>query len=468
MNVEKETHKQPYLQKSNNTSFHPMLIVGGRIARISYLKPLVIISSLLLISIIGFSIVVKVDVVAIAPGVIVTSEKPMLVQSGVEGRIKKIYVRDGQEVKKGEPLVELDATTIRSQQQQLWVEINELKAKRGQCSLLVEAIRDDKARWAFSDPKKNIDNQGEVIITNEATELAADDLQLKLLTERYHEYEAAIINVENEMVENKAAGDVISANIKGLERIIPLIKEQFENKKKLMEKALIPKFDYLNISQELMSAQEELTTEKKRYDETKVRNKSLEIRREQIPSNYKKRWLTELIESKKTISLLEEDMVQNEYHIKLHKIVSPGDGAVHNLTKKTDAAFVYKGDHLMSIIPGDDEIKAEIWVSNKDIGFVEVGQNVRIKVDSFPYTTYGLMSGNVSVISKTSIMKEGGTLMYKATVILKENILVAGGKTYHLNPGMSVVAEIVIRKRRLFDYFTSPLLKHVKEGFKER
>jgi len=179
--------------KNSNSKmfFHPMLIVGGRSPKISYLKSIVITTIMFIISTIVFVFVFKIDVVAIASGVIVTSNKSKIVQPGIDGLIKKIYVRDGYIVKDGELLAELDNTTAISRQKQLSKENSELKKKKNQLLLLIESVNMHQTK----SNTLNIINSGKSNEENSTTESMEEanekKLQFDLLDNLYKEYKSA-------------------------------------------------------------------------------------------------------------------------------------------------------------------------------------------------------------------------------------------------------------------------------------
>jgi hemolysin D len=105
---------------------------------------------------------------------------------------------------------------------------------------------------------------------------------------------------------------------------------------------------------------------------------------------------------------------------------------------------------------------------NKDIGFVEEGQTVEVKVDTFNFTKYGFIDGELTSISDDAIQNENLGLMYSARVKLKQDGLTVNERFVRLSPGMSVTAEVKTGKRRLIEFFLSPLLRYKQESLGER
>jgi len=123
---------------------------------------------------------------------------------------------------------------------------------------------------------------------------------------------------------------------------------------------------------------------------------------------------------------------------------------------------------LMVIVPSDQPVEVEAMLENKDIGFVRAGQEVEIKVETFTFTKYGVVHGTVLSISNDAIEDEKRGLLYSTRIQLNENRINVGGKQIALSPGMSVRAEVKTDKRKVIDYFLSPLQQYQDESLNER
>ncbi len=122
----------------------------------------------------------------------------------------------------------------------------------------------------------------------------------------------------------------------------------------------------------------------------------------------------------------------------------------------------------MVIVPQAEQLEAEAILENKDIGFVNAGQNAAIKIETFNYTKYGLLDGMVKNISLDAISDEKRGLIYQARIKMNKNSMNVDGKNIALAPGMAITVEIKTGKRRIIEYFLSPLIAHVSESVRER
>jgi len=150
-------------------------------------------------------------------------------------------------------------------------------------------------------------------------------------------------------------------------------------------------------------------------------------------------------------------------------IKSPVDGTVQELAIHTQEGIVTTAQVLMVIVPNDKDVSAELNLPSQEIGFVHEGQKVEIKIDAYPFTTYGMLTGDVRIISKDAISDErSGALSYAVRVNLRQSSLVFASRKLPLVPGMTVSGEILTGQRRFISYFIDPISKQAHEGFRER
>jgi HlyD family secretion protein len=128
-------------------------------------------------------------------------------------------------------------------------------------------------------------------------------------------------------------------------------------------------------------------------------------------------------------------------------------------------------------------LRAEVWVSNQDVGFVRPGHPVKVKLTAYPFQKYGMVDATVIQVSADATEAPSantrsdalfgrdrpmGPLAFRAIVELKAQTLESRGTKYALTPGMQVVAEIKLGERSLMEYLLSPVQKIVHEGARER
>ena len=134
----------------------------------------------------------------------------------------------------------------------------------------------------------------------------------------------------------------------------------------------------------------------------------------------------------------------------------------------TEGGVVSPNDNLISIVPSDAPLIIKANVLNKDIGFLKLGQEVAVKIDTFSFQKYGLLYGNIIEISKDAIEDEKLGLIYEIKIKPKSLDIKVDGEIKRLEIGMSVIAEVKTGKRRVIELFIYPIIKYMDEGLSVR
>ncbi|HLE41699.1 MAG TPA: HlyD family type I secretion periplasmic adaptor subunit, partial [Nitrospirota bacterium] len=187
-----------------------------------------------------------------------------------------------------------------------------------------------------------------------------------------------------------------------------------------------------------------------------------------LVSEFQKTRHDELSEQETKAASLFQELVKAEQRSGLQTLTAPIDGVVQQLVVHTVGGVVTPAQQLMVVVPNEHQLEVEALVENKDIGFVKEGQDVEMKIETFPFTRYGLIDGRIVDVSTDAVQLEKGGLIYPARVSLARSVIQVDGKPVKLAPGMAVTAEIKTGQRRLIEFFLSPLLKSVQETARER
>jgi hemolysin D len=246
---------------------------------------------------------------------------------------------------------------------------------------------------------------------------------------------------------------------------------------------------YWETQQDLVEHEQELVVQRSRLEEAIAGTAALREQRRQTEAEYNRTNFNDLAEAQQKAASLNEQLVQAEQRRHLQTLTAPVDGAVQQLAVHTIGGVVTPAQQLMVIVPADAGLEAEAMVSNRDIGFVHPGQQVEVKVDTFNFTRYGLLHGEVASVSHDAIVRDkppdrqgapkpgalgetsepqGQELLYAARVALDRTHMQIEDKQIDLTPGMAVTAEIKTGSRRVIQYLLSPLLRYKQESLRER
>jgi hemolysin D len=122
----------------------------------------------------------------------------------------------------------------------------------------------------------------------------------------------------------------------------------------------------------------------------------------------------------------------------------------------------------MLVVPNEEQLEVEVFLANQDIGFVREGMAAEIKVHTFPFTKYGVIDATVINVSDDALVDEKQGLIYSMQLRMAKNTVWVEGKQVKLQPGMAVTAELKTGKRRIMEFFVSPVVRHGQEALRER
>ncbi|MEW6544395.1 MAG: HlyD family type I secretion periplasmic adaptor subunit [Nitrospirota bacterium] len=390
----------------------------------------------------------RIDIVAVAQGKIIPSDYSKVIQPLESGVISVIHVRDGQAVKSGEVLIELDATVNAAEQARLSNEYRAAKVESARLRALL-AGTDRMEAPAGSDAK-------------------FVELQEQLLRDQLAEQRARIEAARQQVEQRKAAVEGTRAEIAKLETTVPMLTQKAQAFKKLLRDQYVAEMQYLDAEQSRVEAAQNLESQRKKLVQDQAALAEAQKNHERLKSDVQQSRMAELTAIETKAASLAQELVKAGQRTGQQRLAAPIDGVVQQLAVHTVGGVVTPAQQLMIVVPNDHPLEVEAWVENKDIGFVKEGQPVEIKVETFPFTVYGTISGRIVSVSDDAVPLEKGGLAYTARVSMDRSEMAVEGKTVRLSPGMAVTAEIKTGQRRVIEFFLSPLLKYAQESVRER
>jgi len=421
----------------------------------------------------GWAAFGAVDIVSVSSGKIIPSGRTKVIQPFETGVVRAINVRDGQSVKVGDPLVELDPTMAAAELGHLK---NDLMAARFEAARLRAAIAGN------SDPTVDFRPP-------EGASPDAIEMHRRFLANQAAAQNAKVQEIKRQESQKEAERETIKATINKLAETIPLLQERVNVRKYLTERELGSKLQYLTDLQELVGQQQDLLVQKSRYREIGEAVAGLVETRIRAAAEYQRTLLDELAKAEQKAAGLAQDVIKAEQRAKLQYLIAPVDGVVQQLAIHTIGGVVTPAQALAVIVPQDSHLEIEAMVPNRDVGFVEVGQEAAIKIDTFNFTRYGLLHGGVLSVSQDAVARDkpqdktsdksqgaeqgssepkGQELVYAARISLDRTQMQVENKLVNLSPGMAVTVEIKTGSRRIISYLLSPLLRYKQESLRER
>jgi len=412
-----------------------------------------------------------IDIVASATGKILPGGRVKVIQPFEAAVVRSIRVQDGQAVKAGDVLIELDPTA------------NEAERDHQRNDLLAEQLNIARLRAALSDDP----------VTDFVPPADADpeliNTQRQLLLNQVTEHRAKIAALQRQQAQKEAEQATTAATIHKLETIIPVIQSRVDIRKTLVEKELGSKLTYFEVFQLLVEQQEELVVQNSHLRETEAAIAAIRETRGQAAAEYRHTIADDLAKAEQKANGLAQDLIKAEQRTRLQSLTAPVDGVVQQLAVHTVGGVVTPAQSLLVVVPSDSRLEIEAMVSNSDIGFVHAGQEAEIKVDTFNFTRYGLLHGKVLSVSQDAVIRDraqdrsgerlpgaanetsepkGQELNYSARISLDRVQMHIDDRMVNLSPGMAVTVEIKTGSRTILSYLLSPLRRYRQEILRER
>lgn len=418
-----------------------------------------------------------IDIIATAQGKIVPSGRSKIIQPFETGVIRAIYVTNGQQVHAGDALIELDPTMDRAEQEHLHSDL---------IAAQLDVARLRAALGGAADPLPEFrppEDADPGLISNER----------QLLLSETAAQRAKLAGLDRQAAEKAAERATASATIDKISAEIPLQQQRVEMRKYLFDNGLGSKLLYLQEEQELVTNQKELGVQKSRMNEAEEATQALVEQRSLAVSEYRQRLGDELVKADSKAAALTQDVIKAARKTGLQRLTAPVDGTVQQLAVHTVGGVVTPAQQLLVVVPAESHLEVEALVSNRDIGFVHAGQQADVKIDTFSYTRYGLLHGEVEGVSLDAVTPDrrdqspnarpteldkapdaaaadtgAKEPAYEARVSLDKTAMTIEDKQIDLLPGMAVTVEIKTGSRRIISYLLSPLLRYGHDSMRER
>lgn len=396
----------------------------------------------------------KIDIVAVAQGRIVVSERTKLVQPLERSVVKRVLVQDGDKVQAGQPLVELDPTVATADKASVdeQVKAAESDALRAHAMLGAMAAGQHK-------PKANFP-------TNWS---AADAASANaLLAAEWSDVTAKLAKLASEISRRQAEIATSRELIAKLEATVPIARQRERDVAKLAEEGYIPSHTGQDKTRERIELERDLSTQRARLAEAQAALRESESARAAFLAETRRTLSDREAQADLKHQIASQDQTKATQREKLTVLIAPVSGTVQQLAIHTAGGVVTEAQTLMVIVPEGAQVTAEVTMENKDVGFVNAGQPAEIKLETFPFTRYGTVPATVTRVSADAVNDEKRGALFPATLTLKATQIDVDGKQIRLSPGMNLTAEIKTGQRRVIEFLLSPIQRAGNESFRER
>lgn len=390
-----------------------------------------------------------VDRVVSAEGKLVTTAPRITIQPLEAAVIRSIEVRRGQVVREGQLLARLDPT---------FADADALASRSTLVSMAAQIKRlEAELSGAPSEPFDPA--------------RAEDMLEQQTLARRNAEHAAQLRALDGELADLVAQLATAKADQKQLRNQLAILKENEAMRLSLLQKEFSSRLSWLDAKYQRGNLDRDLEKSLNTAKEVQHRLDTGRARREKYEAERRGKLGEDLSIAKREHGRLQEQARKADRMSSLVELRAPRRAVVLDLANLTTGSVVRQADTLMSLVPLDVPLEAEVAVHPRDIGYLRPDDTARIKVEAFPFQKHGVLQGRVQVIGEDIVedMVQGNKLpLYHVRVgIRPDQRLTAVPEDFRLIPGMTVTAEIKVGERRVISYFLYPVLRALDTGLRE-
>lgn len=394
-----------------------------------------------------------VEIVATARGRIIPDARTKVVQPFETSRVAAINVRDGQLVRKGQPLIVLDRTSTKADKQKVLDELSVARLALARAEALLRALAEDEPPVLVLDP------------VEEPTRIAS---ARELLASEYGEFRSKLAGIDAEIARVAAERRTSVAIVRKIESTLPLLQARERDIGALVAEGYASRHEHMEREQARLEASADLVSVRSRLDELSASSREMAERRATLIAETRRVAASNVTEAQSRLAALKHELVKADSRERNTVLRAPTNGTVQQLAVHTVGGVVTPAQPLLLIVPADDSLEIEAMVRNQDIGFVSDGQRAEVKIDAFPFTKYGTVTAQITALSEDAVLDEENGLVFVARVRMDRDRIPVDGKDVRLGAGMAVTVEIKTGSRRVIEYFLSPLIQHTSESLRER
>ncbi|MEJ0040527.1 MAG: HlyD family type I secretion periplasmic adaptor subunit [Gammaproteobacteria bacterium] len=415
--------------------------------------------ALLMVAAVTWASIAQLDEVTRGEGKVIPSQQLQVVQSLEGGIVRNILVHEGDSVRAGTPLMELDPTIHRSQYEQA---LRQYYTQAAQAYRLEAESADKKLEM----PK-------------ELTEKASVQVmaETSLYIGRQNELRTQLGGLREQLAQKQQELAASAATLTGTERALELSRQSRDVIKRLVSKGLEAELSLIGEEAKVNDLENKLAVT--RTEGVRLLSAIQEVR-EKVDTtavSFRSAALGELAQTRGKVSELQAQLDGLKDRVERTMLVAPVSGIVNRLTIKTIGAVAQPAETLVELVPMDDSLIVEAYVKPSDIAFVYAGQNARVKVTAYDASRYGGLEGQIIKVSADAVrnpeaqgrpeMQGGSTDVYVVTVKTGAAQLRKNGKPLTILPGMKAEVDIITGKRTVLDYLVHPVTKIADRAFRE-
>lgn len=423
----------------------------------------------------------RLEVIAIAQGKVQPPGRVKVVQPTETGKVTRIAHVNGDRVNKDEVLVEFDATDARADREALEALVFALKAETARRDAVLRAV----------DPARGLRDQTPPVAWPAGLPEATRQREAQVMAADLAQVAAALAALDAQQVQRSRERDRLKETITAQDALVTTQRERVTMRSSLATSGFGTRSSLLDSREALQKEETTLTAYKGQLAEAAAAIEVIGRERARTLQTFIAENTQKRADAMRALDESQQKLAKSLMRLENMTLRAPADGLVQASSVHTLGQVLGAGQEIMRIVPDSDVLEVEAYLPNKDIGFVREGQEVSVKIDSFPYTRYGMITGTVTRIAYDAIPQQEASqieanparpgesqgfagaqrtqnLVFPITILLSRRHIVVDGQRIPVTPGMTVVAEIKTGSRRIIEYLVAPVYEVTSESLRER
>ncbi len=367
------------------------------------------------------------------------------IQSEQGGIIKEIFVKEGQEVKQGDKLVQMsniealaEYQTLLNKQVEFTLALKRLEAEAQAAPLRYEAAEGEAHPEIVSD-------------------------QERLYAARKEKLEGGTREIQANLEQKRRAVEEALSRRKQYEQNLILLQEQVERVRPLVERNVYPRIEYLNLSQRVITQQGELKALAETIARTQSEAREEETRLANRDSEWQAAVAAETNEFRRQLDSINQKLKAGSYQVEISELPAPMNGVIRRILLKEENV-AQRAQTIMELLPTDDTLEVDARFKPPDRDHLRAEQKALVKVDAYDFTIYGGLPALVTRISADTIEDSRGQTWYEVRLRTESSRLLHDGQALEIKPGMTVQVDVISGKKSVFNYLMKPFLKSQQEA----
>ena len=405
---------------------------------------------ILMLSMMAWAYFAELEEFTIASGEVVPLGKIKVVQHLEGGIIEELFVKDGDLVEEGQPLLQLDLGSSGTN-------IEELQVRLDNATLVAARLEAEATGNPLEFPPDTAERRPGMVISQRQTYEA-----------RLSELESSLSILEEQVRQKELEVDELDSQRNAIAKNLKIAQERFKISESLLSEGLTARIEHLELQAAVESLEGELNNLTSSSPRARAAISESQERVTEAERRFRREAKEELGDSQQSAARVSELLIQANQQGVRAEIKSPTAGFVQNMVYNTVGGVVRAGEPIMEIVPTGELLVVEARLNPTDRGYVELGQPAMVKISTYDFARYGGLEGHVVQLAPDSSTDENGEPYFRVVIETSRSYLGAIEGELPITPGMQASADIRTGTRSVLEYLVKPVLKLKHEAFRER